>query len=660
MKHTLRKHFSFFFTACFALTAISQTTKFEVDGIYYQTTYNSSSNVEVVANPKSAYSGYLTIPSTVSHGGKQYDVVAIGNRAMANCTELKTLVVEEGITAVNDSALYHCTGLQRITLPTTLTRIGYVALNGIGVKKLRLPAFTSYCLLETQSMGDCPNLTDLYLDAPSSRIFTFTNAYNAHPFIGGSGGFAYTAAKGQPVTLHLVANATDYADEMPWSLFETVKYDNQPGITIVDTDPLTYELTSNTTACVAACNPNAEDKVFIPESVTIEGKNYIVTSIKSRALANAKIRDVVMPNTLTYIGDSAFYNCEILRDINIPNSVTAIGPYAFAGCEKATSLTLGNSVKSIGAYAFYNCQYVETLHIPASVRTIGEAAFAANYYLASITVDKANPVYSSPNGCNGIIETATKTLIAACSDTGLPNDLLHIGPRAYMQLSLEELQLPASVRTIGEYAFYGSSLRGIELPVNLERIEKSAFETSYLVGIDLPNKVKFIGERAFAKTVLLSIVFPKSLTEISAGVCADCSYLIEANIPATARSIGAGAFENVPFQQVYVNITDPSQCQAHETSFSGLPNDATLHVPSRTTNLYTNLVPWSYFKQIVDDAQPSTEPADLNDDGDINVGDVTTLVNAILGKSGEGADLNDDGSINVGDVTTLVNMILGK
>ena len=172
--------------------------------------------------------------------------------------------------------------------------------------------------------------------------------------------------------------------------------------------------------------------------------------------------------------------------------------------------------------------------------------------------------------------------------------------------------------------------------------------------------MKFIGERAFAKTVLLSIVFPKSLTEISAGVCTDCSYLIEANIPATVRSIGAGAFENVPFQQVYVNITDPSQCQAHKTSFSGLPNDATLHVPSGTTNLYTNLVPWSYFKQIVDDAQPSTEPADLNDDGDINVGDVTTLVNAILGKSGEGADLNDDGSINVGDVTTLVNMILGK
>ena len=51
---------------------------------------------------------------------------------------------------------------------------------------------------------------------------------------------------------------------------------------------------------------------------------------------------------------------------------------------------------------------------------------------------------------------------------------------------------------------------------------------------------------------------------------------------------------------------------------------------------------------------------DLNEDDAVNVGDVTTLVNAILGKGGEGADLNGDEAVNVGDVTTLVNVILGK
>ncbi|MBR1447084.1 MAG: leucine-rich repeat protein, partial [Alloprevotella sp.] len=51
---------------------------------------------------------------------------------------------------------------------------------------------------------------------------------------------------------------------------------------------------------------------------------------------------------------------------------------------------------------------------------------------------------------------------------------------------------------------------------------------------------------------------------------------------------------------------------------------------------------------------------DLNTDNEVNVGDVTTLVNAILGKGGEGADLNGDNAVNVGDVTKLVNVILGK
>ncbi|MBR6339188.1 MAG: hypothetical protein IKR63_03550 [Alloprevotella sp.] len=61
------------------------------------------------------------------------------------------------------------------------------------------------------------------------------------------------------------------------------------------------------------------------------------------------------------------------------------------------------------------------------------------------------------------------------------------------------------------------------------------------------------------------------------------------------------------------------------------------------------------------DAAPAN-PYDLNGDGTVNVGDVTTLVNMILGKApmAEGADLNGDGSVNVGDVTTLVNTILGK
>ena len=69
-----------------------------------------------------------------------------------------------------------------------------------------------------------------------------------------------------------------------------------------------------------------------------------------------------------------------------------------------------------------------------------------------------------------------------------------------------------------------------------------------------------------------------------------------------------------------------------------------------------------YVRFIGDKDNAPSNPYDLNGDGEVNVGDVTTLVNMILGKTeiNPAADLNKDGDVNVGDVTTLVNVILGK
>ena len=82
------------------------------------------------------------------------------------------------------------------------------------------------------------------------------------------------------------------------------------------------------------------------------------------------------------------------------------------------------------------------------------------------------------------------------------------------------------------------------------------------------------------------------------------------------------------------------------------------HAPSTSPKAYKAIEPWYQFENIVEEDFAS----DLNGDYTVNVGDVTTLVNMILGKAekSEAADLNGDGVVNVGDVTTLVNKILGK
>ena len=68
-----------------------------------------------------------------------------------------------------------------------------------------------------------------------------------------------------------------------------------------------------------------------------------------------EVKDLVIPNTVTCIGDFAFQGCTGLTSITIPNSVTSINMDAFSGCSSLTSITIPNSVTNIGEFAFANC-----------------------------------------------------------------------------------------------------------------------------------------------------------------------------------------------------------------------------------------------------------------------------------------------------------------
>ena len=88
-----------------------------------------------------------------------------------------------------------------------------------------------------------------------------------------------------------------------------------------------------------------------------------------------EVKDLVIPNSVTSIGDYAFIVCSGLTSVTIGNSVTSIGDYAFYYCSGLTSVTIGNSVTSIGDYAFNSCKGLTSVTIPNSVTSIGEWAF---------------------------------------------------------------------------------------------------------------------------------------------------------------------------------------------------------------------------------------------------------------------------------------------
>ncbi len=102
---------------------------------------------------------------------------------------------------------------------------------------------------------------------------------------------------------------------------------------------------------------------------------YIDSTKTTLCSAHRQIHSTVIPNSVTCIGDRAFYKCTGLTSVTIGNSVTSIGKYAFQ-YTGLTSVIIGNSVTSIGKYAFEACTGLTSLIIPNSVDTIGEYAFS--------------------------------------------------------------------------------------------------------------------------------------------------------------------------------------------------------------------------------------------------------------------------------------------
>ena len=99
-----------------------------------------------------------------------------------------------------------------------------------------------------------------------------------------------------------------------------------------------------------------------------------------------KLKEVIIPNTIVSISDSAFKNCSSLTNVTIPSSVTSIGNNAFKNCSSLTNVTIPSSVTSIGNNAFEDCNSLTSVTIPDSVTSIGEYSFYGCNSLTSVTI----------------------------------------------------------------------------------------------------------------------------------------------------------------------------------------------------------------------------------------------------------------------------------
>ena len=295
-------------------------------------------------------------------------------------------------------------------------------------------------------------------------------------------------------------------------------------------------------------------EIIIPETIEYNSEVYTVTSIDSEAFFNCPIlANVVIPQSVTYIGESAFMWFSGLLSVNIPYGITEIGFETFYGCNNLKSITIPSSVRGIAVSAFRGCSSLTSISIPSSVEYVDAAAFKGCTSLTSVEWNVKGTHYNSedhsPFDNDGEITTFTfgneveEILSGLCSD----------------MTSLKEVNIGSGVTIIGETAFNGC--------INLEKISVSQENQEYssIDGVlfnkdktklimcpkgrkgsyTIPTSVTTIGVRAFAYcTGLESVNILSGVTSIGSGAFDGCSELKSITIPSSVTSIGIGAFKD--------------------------------------------------------------------------------------------------------------------
>ena len=269
------------------------------------------------------------------------------------------------------------------------------------------------------------------------------------------------------------------------------------------------------------------------------------------------LRSVAICDGVLSIGNDAFYDCTNITSLDLGNTVTTIGPYAFSKCSGLTHLSIPNSVATISFMAFEQCVNLASLHIPNSVSSIGRNAFAFCFHLSSIIVDSNNPVYDSRDNCNAIIETATNDLFVGCNNTVIPNTVTSIHESAFQSMiEMTEVFIPNSVTTIGELAFNGcTALTTINIPSSITLIDYYAFDgCTSLQSVHITdleswcnthfnsNPLKNAHHLILNGNEITDLVIPSTLTAIGKLTFQGCQGLTDVTIPNTVTTIGISAF----------------------------------------------------------------------------------------------------------------------
>lgn len=528
----------------------------------------------------------------------------LGGHLFLNGEEVKDLVIPGDVTSLGDrndmsldSPFDGCVGLTSVTIPSTLTDIGYWGgfcdCPGIGsmivesgntvydsrnncnaIIETATATLVSGCkntvipngivAIGENAFSGCSGLTSITI--PSS-----VTSVDPWSFRGCSNLTSVTVLSEEPVTIYSefpnAANATLYVPKGSKAAYEAADYwkDFKEILEIEDETPediITFADLKVKAICVANWDTSGDGQLSKTEAAAVTSigtvfKNSNITSfdelqyftglteIEGRAFNNCQLTSVTIPNGVKTIGDAAFSQNEI-ASVSLPNTLESIGKYAFAS-NKLQSITIPQKVTTIEEGTFYNNE-LQSVSILGKVTAIGKDAFTYYQKITSFSISD---------------------LVSWC---GMNADWYrdsNKGEKCCFYVNgheVTDLVIPDGVTFIGKYTFMGlSGLTSLTIPEGVTSIQNSAF-------------LGCVG--------LTSVTLPKSLTSIGDFVFQDSKGI------ATVTALMAEPFD-----------FDPDASTFHYTIF----DNAILYVPAGTKSLYKNAEGWKEFKNIVEMENGSPE-----------------------------------------------------
>ena len=508
------------------------------------------------------YSGNATalyIPDEIDG----HEVVAIGDRAFQNRTDLRTVMIPDSVTEIEAYSFNNCTNLSNVTLSKSLKYMG------------------------GRAFGSCEKITQI--EIPKSLDNCGNSGYASYhgPFGACSGLKKITFEEG----------ATEVSNGLFRGCTGLEEINIPDGVTKIES--------SSFEDCINLVSVNISDSVIKIENEAFAGCEKIesinipdsVTEIGERTFANcSKLSNVKLSKNLEYMGGRAFGSCEKitqieipksldncgnsgyasyhgpfgacsglkkitfeegtteissglfrgctgLEEINIPNSVTEIESSSFEDCINLVSVNIPDSVIKIGNEAFAGCKKIESINIPDSVTEIGGSTFANCSKLSNVKLSK-NLEYMGGRAfgsCEKITQIEIPKSLDNCGNSGYAS---YHGPFGACS-GLKKITFEEGTTEISSGLFRGcTGLEEINIPDSVTEIESSSFEDSInLVSVNIPDSVIKIGNEAFAGGEKIeSINIPDSVTEIGERTFANCSKLSNVKLSKNLEYMGGRAF----------------------------------------------------------------------------------------------------------------------